>query len=244
MSPFRPREGQRQILEFQGGLMGVSAVPGSGKTSTIAALACRLIAEGRVGLGQVLVVTYQNAAVENIRSRIREQLDEMGLVQVGYDVRTLHSLSYGIIQTHPGLAGAAPEFQVVDERSSNNLLDKAVRIWNTQNEKVWGRLAPGDYYGEAWERDWRRIAHTVARTVVTAAKNQRLGPADLLERLEPEGKRPTLFCVSAPKSTNSTNSRSRPLAAWILTIWSGWRWICSTPIRMCAAVWPSAGRSF
>ena len=92
MNQFRPREGQRQILDYQGGKMGVSAVPGSGKTATIVALATRLIAEGRTEGGQVLIVTYQNAAVDNIRSRIRQRLEEMDLLQIGYDVRTLHSL--------------------------------------------------------------------------------------------------------------------------------------------------------
>ena len=100
MNQFQPREGQRQILEYQGGMMGVSAVPGSGKTATIVALATRLIAEGRTSGGQVLIVTYQNAAVDNVRARIRQRLEEMGLLQVGYDVRTLHSLSYGMVQAN------------------------------------------------------------------------------------------------------------------------------------------------
>ena len=65
MKAFVPREGQREILDYEGGLMGVSAVPGSGKTATIVALATRLIEEGRAGDGQVLIVTYQTAAVDN-----------------------------------------------------------------------------------------------------------------------------------------------------------------------------------
>ena len=183
MNPFQPREGQRQILEYQGGMMGVSAVPGSGKTATIVALAARLIAEGRTEGGQVLIVTYQNAAVDNVRSRIRERLEQMGLLQVGYDVRTLHSLSYGIVQANPGLVGTTTEFTVLDERSSGDLLDKAVRIWNTENKAVWGRLGPGDYVDERWEQEWRDIARKVARTVITTAKNRRMRAEDLIARI-------------------------------------------------------------
>lgn len=183
MNQFQPREGQRQILEYQGGMMGVSAVPGSGKTATIVALATRLIAEGRTSGGQVLIVTYQNAAVDNVRARIRQRLEEMGLLQVGYDVRTLHSLSYGMVQANPGLVGTTPEFAVLDERSSGDLLDKAVRIWNGENKGVWGRLGPGDYVDERWEREWRDIARKVARTVITTAKNRRLRAEDLLARI-------------------------------------------------------------
>ena len=184
MNRFKPREGQRQILEYQGGLMGVSAVPGSGKTATIAALAARLIAGQLPEEGQVLVVTYQNAAVDNVRVRIRAELEALDLVQLGYDVRTLHSLSYGIVRTHSGLAGAAAEFQVLDERANGSLLDKAVRIWNSQNTRVWGRLAPGDYFDERWEQEWRQIAQKVARMVISAAKNRRLKPRELLERIQ------------------------------------------------------------
>jgi len=188
MSRFKPREAQRQILEYRGGLMGVSAVPGSGKTATIAALAARLIARPLPAGGKVLVVTYQNSAVDNVRARIREELDALGLVQTGYDVRTLHSLSYGIVRPHPGLAGAAAEFDVLDERASADLLDKAVRLWNEQNPQVWGGLAPGEYYDEAWEREWRQIAQKVAWTVITTAKNRRLKPEGLRARLEAEGR--------------------------------------------------------
>ena len=146
MNAFQPREGQRQILDYEGGMMGVSAVPGSGKTATIVALATRLISEKRAGGGQVLIVTYQTAAVDNVRSRIRQALEEMGRLQVGYDVRTLHGLSYGIVQANAGLAGVAAEFSVLDDRASGDLLDKAVRIWNGRNQRIWGGLAPGYYY--------------------------------------------------------------------------------------------------
>ena len=49
---FEPRAGQREILAYQGGLLGVSAVPGSGKTTAIVALATRLIAERRAEGGR------------------------------------------------------------------------------------------------------------------------------------------------------------------------------------------------
>jgi DNA helicase-2/ATP-dependent DNA helicase PcrA len=187
MKAFVPREGQREILDYEGGLMGVSAVPGSGKTATIVALATRLIKEGRAGDGQVLIVTYQTAAVDNVRSRIRQALEEMGRLQIGYDVRTLHSLSYSIVRANPGLAGIGSEFSVLDDRTSSDLLDKAVRMWNGRNTRVWGALAPGDYYDERWEREWRSIARTIAWTVITTAKNRRLQPDDLLARIASGG---------------------------------------------------------
>ncbi len=41
--PFRPRPAQEHILSYTGGYMGVSAVPGSGKTFTLSLLAAKLV---------------------------------------------------------------------------------------------------------------------------------------------------------------------------------------------------------
>ena len=114
MNTFAPRQGQREILEYTGGMMAVSAVPGSGKTATIAALTAKLLtdrahASGWAGpleaAGRILIVTYQNAAVDHLRARIRHQLSGTGLPQLGYDIRTLHGLAYSIVQSYPGQAG-------------------------------------------------------------------------------------------------------------------------------------------
>ena len=37
--PFQPRPKQQEVLDYAAGKMGVSAVPGSGKTVTLSALA-------------------------------------------------------------------------------------------------------------------------------------------------------------------------------------------------------------
>ena len=58
---FRPREGQRRILEYGGGLMGVAAVPGSGKTTTIAHLAAELLERRSRGEGPLPLITRATA---------------------------------------------------------------------------------------------------------------------------------------------------------------------------------------
>lgn len=208
---FRPREGQREILAYEGGRLGVAAVPGSGKTATIAALTARLLEQrvhgtGPLGRrGRVLVVTYQNAAVDTLRGRIAARLRERGLPATGYDVRTLHSLSFGLVQAYPGHVGTTTDFRVLDETATNAFIDRAVGDWNRANVAVWGRLAPGegDVFDERWEGQWQRIARSLAATLIASAKNRRLDPATLLNLVqgpladEPEALAPRLVRIGA-----------------------------------------------
>ena len=111
--------------------MGVSAVPGSGKTWTLSLLAAKLIAEGNLGDEQeVLVVTLVNSAVSNFAGRVARFVQERGLLpNVGYRVRTLHGLSHDIVRERPALAGLADDFQIIDERAATEILQDAAQAW-------------------------------------------------------------------------------------------------------------------
>jgi len=75
---FKPRPGQAEVLCYTGGKMGISAVPGSGKTHTLSALAAHLIASNSLAEDQeVLIVTLVNSAVDNFASRVAGFLREM-----------------------------------------------------------------------------------------------------------------------------------------------------------------------
>ena len=66
LMPFTPRPKQAEVLAYAGGMMGVSAVPGSGKTHVLSALAAQLVADGGLADDQeVLIVTLVNSAVDN-----------------------------------------------------------------------------------------------------------------------------------------------------------------------------------
>ena len=57
-----------------GGRVVIEASAGTGKTYTLAALATRYLAEGKVAPSELLIVTFTRAATAELRSRIREQL--------------------------------------------------------------------------------------------------------------------------------------------------------------------------
>src|SRR4030095_10450371 len=84
-----PRPNQARIIEYSSGRMGVSAVPGSGKTWTLSRLAAKLVMEsGLKRRQQVLVVTLVNSARGKFEQQVRQFLGERSL-GTKYRVRTL-----------------------------------------------------------------------------------------------------------------------------------------------------------
>jgi len=129
---FQPRPAQLDILEYRGGKMGVAAVPGSGKTHTLALLAARLVLTAVDEDQEVLIVTLVNSAVDNFRQRINRLLvaQEPGLLPgYGYRVRTLHGLAHDIVRERPSLVGLAEDFGIIDEREAEAVRDDAVEGW-------------------------------------------------------------------------------------------------------------------
>ena len=73
------RPSQIDILRYHGGKLGISAVPGSGKTFTLSALAAQIITSGLLETEQdVLIVTLVNSAVDNFSARISKLVEQRG----------------------------------------------------------------------------------------------------------------------------------------------------------------------
>lgn len=181
--PLRLRPAQEEILAYMSGRMAISAVPGSGKTFTLSLLATKLIAENRFDPAsgrQVLIVTFLNTSVDTFRARIRKRLQEMGLDDTGYDVRTLHSLSLEIVRA----AGEIPadELTVLDDLQSRQILEAAVDGWINDNVRLWETFLPesGREYSPQMIARWRDITATTAASFIRAAKNERYAPATIL----------------------------------------------------------------
>lgn len=136
--------------------MGVSAVPGSGKTHTLSALAAQLVADGNLADDQeVLIVTLVNSAVDNFARRVDEFVVARGLLpHVGYRVRTLHGLAHDIVRERPGLVGLSNEFQIVDERTSGEILTEAAEAWAAAHADVADSFLRYDL--DDRKRDWVR----------------------------------------------------------------------------------------
>jgi DNA helicase-2/ATP-dependent DNA helicase PcrA len=188
---FVPRPAQLKILEYvdMGGKLGVSAVPGSGKTVTLSYLAAQLVKEKIRGDEEVLIVTFANSAVDNFSRRIRDFLQhEAGLLpEVGYRVRTLHGLAHDILRERPGLLGLPEDFDIVDERVAIQMLEDIVANWIRSGDVAFEAFVNRqiDENRRRWiERErWPGLALQVAGAFIRCAKDSQLTPAAVRERM-------------------------------------------------------------
>ena len=185
----RLRPSQQEIMRYSGGKMGISAVPGSGKTWTLSYLAARLIQSGAIGPDQeILVVTLVNAAVDNFSNRISSQLKmEKLLPGYGYRVRTLHGLANDIVRERPDLAGLGTSYQILDDVESTRIKQRISRDWlNAHIEFFEPYLDYPDYQREKIYENNRNLPamiESIANAFIRLAKDRQLTPVKLRDLL-------------------------------------------------------------
>ncbi len=191
MTTFTPRPRQREILAYSRGTMGISAVPGSGKTHTLSALAAQLIQQGLLAEGQeILIVTLTNSAVDNFSARINAFLagqSSRSLIPP-YRVRTLHGLAHDIVRERPDLAGLDSGFAIIDEREADLIRNQAALAWLHKHAEDLD-----DYLNDGLDdnrREWVRreqlpaLVQSIALAFIRTAKDMELAPGDLKAQLE------------------------------------------------------------
>ncbi len=128
---FTPRESQRAILSYDGGPMGIAAVPGSGKTETVSMLVDRILdLQVLDGEQEILVVTLVNAACDNLARRVDQATAARTLMPgVGYRVRTLHSLAADLVRERPEAVGLTDAFGIVDQEQCDQIRRQVAVAW-------------------------------------------------------------------------------------------------------------------
>lgn len=183
------REAQKDMANWQGGPLAVSAVPGAGKSTGMAAAAAIAIATNRLhSRRQLVVVTFTRSAAANIKLKIRDRLRELSLPQGGFVVNTLHGLALNIARRHPSLSGLNLENStLVNTTQSHRLIRTCVELWIADNPRRYQILLEGQQFdGEETERMRRQsvlrteILPQLANTVIHEAKSSGLQPAELL----------------------------------------------------------------
>jgi DNA helicase-2/ATP-dependent DNA helicase PcrA len=184
------RPNQAEILAYTQGKMGVSAVPGSGKTWTLSLLAADIMSRGVLDQDQeILIVTLVNSAVNNFYQRISTFVERQGLIpNIGYRVRTLHGLAHDIVRERPGLTGLEDNFQIIDDNEANDIRIDVSRAWlHNHPDYLEEYLSEGL---EPEKMDWVRreqipeLVQSIALSFIRFAKDLRETPAHLAHQLE------------------------------------------------------------
>lgn len=190
------RPGQRTLANWRGGTLAVSAVPGAGKSHSMAVAAAITIAREKLHQRrQLVIVTLTRSAAANIKDKIRKCLAQLGLPPIGYSVNTIHSLALSIASKHPELSkldlvvGAADRSEhrtLVTLSPNHKLIKGAVDRWLSHHPQSYQRLLAGESFdGEETERLRRQsvlrteVLPSLAFAVVREAKSSGLTPADL-----------------------------------------------------------------
>ncbi len=188
--PFKARPKQQDVLDYTGGKMGVAAVPGSGKTVTLSALAAKLVTNGALQDDQeVLVVTLVNSAVDNFAGQVAGFLTERGLLpHLGYRVRTLHGLAHDIVRERPALVGLSDDFQIIDEREARRVLQDAAEAWLSGHSDIISDFLALDL--DERQEQWVRRDHLpgfvgdIAYSLIRQAKDWQLTPVEVRDYLD------------------------------------------------------------
>lgn len=198
---FQPRPRQAQVLQYRGGYMGVAAVPGSGKTATLCALAGQLLNNAPLQDGQeILIVTLVNSAVANFARQVNDFVKHAGFLPGwGYRVRTLHSLANEIVRSRATVARIDDDVNIVDERESNAILASAVDSWMRRQPNAADAWLGRDFLEKPHYRSnhWRSIVIESARNFIKRAKDELLTPEQLAQQLARSGQELSLaqMCV-------------------------------------------------
>ena len=186
---FKPRPMQAEVLKYEGGMMGVAAVPGSGKTATLSALAAQLIMQGRIYDNQeILIVTLVNSAVDNFSIKIGDFIREAGLLDnLGYRVRTLHGLAHDIVRERPDLAGLSDQFSILDENDTSHMIEEISTAYLREHPELTIKyIDPSiDLSSEPkTQKSWYETITSINANFISQAKDLQIEPAEIREKIE------------------------------------------------------------
>ena len=191
--PFTPRPSQQEVLEYRRGLMGIAAVPGSGKTETVAMLVDRILdLQVLRGDQEILVVTLVNAACDNLSRRVDAAAAARVLMPgVGYRVRTLHALAGDVLRERPEAVGVTEALRIVDQDQCDRIRRQVAAAWLRGNRHrcEWlldAELAPERRAFVLRER-MPELIEGLAEAFIRYAKGERVTPDRLQGLLRDRG---------------------------------------------------------
>lgn len=182
------RVGQQELANWREGRLAVSAVPGAGKSTGMAAAAAITIARHQLhSRRQLIVVTFTRSAAANIKAKILSHLKEWKLPVSAFAVHTLHGLAFNIASRHPNLSKInVANTSLINPNQEHRLIRNSVDQWIANHSSLYRQLVIGTSFdGEETERLRRQsllrteVLPKLAYTVIREAKSSGLHPVDL-----------------------------------------------------------------
>lgn len=115
-----PRPDQKPVLEYKSGNMGISAVPGAGKTTILLALILKLLERG-INPERIFVLTYMDSAARNFRERIKNVQKRSSKLP---NISTIHGLALRILKENGNYEklGLSADFEICDDSQRGRIL--------------------------------------------------------------------------------------------------------------------------
>ncbi|MGI9615752.1 MAG: UvrD-helicase domain-containing protein [Acidimicrobiales bacterium] len=136
-------EARRVVTGALSRTLFVEAGAGSGKTTALVARVVNMVASG-IPIGRIAAITFTEAAARELRVRVRDELERIGIEQQDRllataagqvetaAITTLHGFALRVLGDHPVEAGLPPGFGVADEITSMLDFDESWRLFTGQ----------------------------------------------------------------------------------------------------------------
>ena len=170
------RDEQKDILNYQGGIMAVPSVPGSGKTFILTHLSIQLknyLKENQ----KILLLTYMNSAVENFYTRINYLDKNFKTI----DVKTIHKFSFDIIKENIDLLNISKDFSILDKSNSIKITNDLYKVWFFENKTKFSKLFINNFYDLKYEDDFFISLKITFLNLISRAKIYGLKPENLVK---------------------------------------------------------------
>lgn len=117
-----PRPDQKPVLDYEKGYMGISAVPGAGKTTILLALIIKLLSKG-INPENIFVLTYMDSAARNFRERIKDVYKSSSKMP---NISTIHGLALRILKENGNYEklGLSGDFEICDDSQRGRILNE------------------------------------------------------------------------------------------------------------------------
>ena len=184
------RAGQQTLADWREGPLAVSAVPGAGKSTGMAAGAAITIGRHQLNAHrQLVLVTFTRSAADNLKAKVQRYLRDLQFPLNSFVVYTLHGLALTIATRNPDLSGLSLDtLTLLTPTQNNRLVRTCVERWIVENPELYQRLLEGRQFdGEETERLRRQstlrteILPQLATTVIHEAKSSGLLPNALMQ---------------------------------------------------------------